>query len=103
MDYKTPEWMNSMIIFSKGREKTRQNILQKILRTTIKMLCIFERTSFTPQLKSNNFAKTSAKFDNPILTPKTYRSIISRFLNKRKISTIPPTAIDDNLISDFKD
>lgn len=94
--------MNSIIILLKGREKNRQNILQKIFWTTIKMLCIFKRRSVTLQLKSNNFAKMCAKLGNPILVPKKYQSIISRFLNKSKIPTILPIAINGNLIHDLE-
>ena len=38
----------------------------------------------------------SAKLDNQ------YWSIISRFLNKTKVPTIPPVLVNGKLISDFK-
>ena len=44
----------------------------------------------------------SAKLDNPNTAPKTYWSIISRFLNKRKMPAIPPILADGKLVSDFK-
>ena len=44
----------------------------------------------------------SAKLDNCNTAPKTYWSIISRFLNKRKVPAIPPILADGKLVSDFK-
>ena len=44
----------------------------------------------------------SAKLDSPDTAPKTYWSIISRFLNKRKMPVIPPILADGNLVSDFE-
>ena len=43
-----------------------------------------------------------AKLDNPNTAPKTYWSIISRILNKRKIPAIPPILADVKLVSNFK-
>ena len=39
----------------------------------------------------------SAKLDNSNLVPKTYWSIVSRFLNKSKIPTIPPVLVNGKL------
>ena len=44
----------------------------------------------------------SAKLDNPNTAPKTYWSIRSRFLNKRKMPATPSIFADGKLISDFK-
>ena len=44
----------------------------------------------------------SAKLDNPNTVPKTYWSIISRFLKNRKILVIPPILADGKLVSDLK-
>ena len=44
----------------------------------------------------------SAKLDNPNTAPKSYWSIISRFLNRRKMPAIPPVLADGKLLSDFK-
>ena len=54
------------------------------------------------QAKEKHIAKMSAKLDNPNTAPKTYWSIISRFLNKRKMPAIPPVLADGKLVSDFK-
>ena len=44
----------------------------------------------------------SAKLDNHNTAPETYWSLISRFLNRRKIPAIPPILADGKLLSDFK-
>ena len=54
------------------------------------------------QAKEKQMAKMSAKLDNRGTTPNKYWSIISRFLNKRKVPTIPPIFADCKLVSNFK-
>ena len=44
----------------------------------------------------------SAKLDNPNTAPKKYWTIISRFLNKRKMPAISPIPANTKLVSDFK-
>ena len=44
----------------------------------------------------------SAKLDNPQTVPKTYSSIVNRFLNTKKISIIPLILVNGKLISDFQ-
>ena len=104
-DYKTPEWMNSMVISSLKKRKTPAKILYKNPADYNKN-ALFDQankcTELILQSKSNNIAKISAKLDNPTLVAKTYWSIISRFLNKTKVPTIPPVLVNGKLISDFK-
>ena len=61
-----------------------------------------ECTRFIIQAKEKHIAKMSAKLDNPNTALKTYWSIISRFLNKRKMPAIPPILADGKLVFDFK-
>ena len=61
-----------------------------------------ESTRLIIQAKEKQIAKMSAKLDNPNTAPRTYWSIISRFLNKRKMPAIPPILADGKLVSDFK-
>ena len=42
------------------------------------------------------------KFNDPKTAPKTYCSILSRFLHNKKIPAIPPLLINDKFISDFR-
>ena len=41
------------------------------------------------------------KIDNPFKVPKTYRSILSNFLGKRKTANITPLIVNDFVVSDF--
>ena len=45
----------------------------------------------------------SAKSDNLETAPKTYWSIISKFLNTKKIPIIPLILVNGKLISDFQE
>ena len=44
----------------------------------------------------------SAKLDNLKTVPKTYWSIINKFLSNKKIPIIPPILVNGELVSDFK-
>ena len=59
-------------------------------------------TGLIIQAKEKHVAKMSAQLDNLKTAPKTYWSIISRFLNRRKMPAIPPILADGKLVSGFK-
>ena len=59
-------------------------------------------TGLIIQAKEKHIAKMSAQLDNLKTAPKTYWSIISRFLNRRKMPAIPPILFDGKLLSGFK-
>ena len=59
-------------------------------------------TNLVLQAKTNNIIKISAQLDDPNLAPKTYRLIVSRFLNKKKMPTVLPALVNSKLISDFQ-
>ena len=44
----------------------------------------------------------SAKLNNPKSVPKTYWSIINKFLNNKKFPIIPPILVNSELVSHFK-
>ena len=44
----------------------------------------------------------SAKLDNPKTVPKTYWSIINKFLSNKKTPIIPPVLVNGELVSDFE-
>ena len=44
----------------------------------------------------------SAKLDNPRTVPKTYWSIINKFLSNKKTPIIPPVLVNGELVSDFE-
>ena len=47
-------------------------------------------------------AKMSTNLDNPRTAPKTYWSIINKFLSNKKIRIVPALLVDGELVSDFK-
>ena len=59
-------------------------------------------TGLIIQAKEKHIAKMSAQLDNLKTAPKAYWSIISRFLNRRKMPAIPPILADGKLVSGFK-
>ena len=59
-------------------------------------------TQLSLEAKEQNIVKMDAKPDNPKMTPKTYRSILSRFWNNKKIPIIPFLFVEGKLISNFK-
>ena len=63
---------------------------------------VSEYTKLIVEAKDKNLAKLSSKLDNPDTAAKSYRSIINRFLNNKKIPIIPPVLFEGKLISDFE-
>ena len=61
-----------------------------------------ESTSLINELKDRYIATMSAKLDNPKTVPKTYWSIINKFLSSKKIPIIPPILVNGELVSYFK-
>ena len=59
-------------------------------------------TKLIVEAKDKHLAKLSSKLDSPDTAPKTYWSIINRFLNKKKIPIIPPVLFEGKLISDLE-
>ena len=61
-----------------------------------------ECTSLINKSKDRYFAKMSAKLVNPKTLPKTYWSIINKFLSNKKVPFIPPLLVNGDLVSDLK-
>ena len=62
---------------------------------------VSECTKLIIEAKDKHLAKLSLKLDNPDTAPKTYWSIINKFLNNKKIPIIPPVFYKGEPISDF--
>ena len=62
---------------------------------------VSECTKLIIEAKDKHLAKLSSKLNNPDTAPKTYWSIINKFLNNKKIPIIPPVFYEGELISDF--
>ena len=105
LDCKHPEYINSFIIsswkkwtkYTKRFYKNHSDYIKDLLNNQAN-----ECTRLFIQAKEKHIAKMSAKLDNSNTAPKTYWSIISRFLNKRKMPAIPPILADGKLVSDLK-
>ena len=61
-----------------------------------------ECTSLINESKNIYIAKMSANLDNTKSVPKTYWSIINKFLSNKKIPIIQPIHVNGELVSDFK-
>ena len=58
--------------------------------------------SLINESKDRYIAKMSSQLDNPKSVPKTYWSIINKFLTNKKLHVIPPILVNGELVSDFK-
>ena len=104
-DCKYLKWINSFIISSLKKRTKYTKRLYKNPTDYNKDLLINQAnqcTMLTIQAKEKHIAKMSAKLDNPNTAPKSYWSIISRFLNRRKMPAIPAVLADGKLLFDFK-
>ena len=61
-----------------------------------------ECTSLIIESKERFIAKMSAKLDNPKTVPKTYWSIINKFLSHKKTPIIQIVLVNGELVSDFE-
>ena len=51
--------------------------------------------------KEKHLTRLSAKLEDPSTAPKTYWSILNRFLSNKKLPIIPPILVDDRVVSNF--
>ena len=111
---KYPESMNSFIIssfkkrtkytkrFYKNPSEYNKDLLNNQVNECTRLIIQAKKTSKQTKKKTKKqIAKMSAKLDNPNTAPKTYWSIRSRFLNKRKMPATPSIFADGKLISDL--
>ena len=104
-DYKTPEWINRSIKLSlKKRSKLTKRYHSNPTANNKEALDFQakECTSLIIESKERFIAKMSAKLDNPKTVPKTYWSIINKFLSNKKTPIIPPVLVNGELVSDFE-
>ena len=62
-----------------------------------------ESTGLTLDAKEKNVRCTIHKLNGPLTAPKTYSSILNRFLNNRKIPAIPPLLVNGDIITNFSE
>ena len=62
---------------------------------------IDECTTLILDVKEKYVRCMSNKLNDPLTAPKTYWSILNRFLNNRKIPAIPPLLVNGDIIINF--
>ena len=108
-DYRQPPWMTDNIDKNKLTKLT--NLFYKNGQRNSDHIKVLEKseecTSFISEAKNvrvlflNNILKMTSKLENSNAAPKTYWSILNRFLYNKKIPAIPPLLLDGNFILDF--
>ena len=104
-DYRQPPWMTDDIKKSqKQRSKLTKYFHKNGQRNSdyIKVLQKSEEcTNLISEAKNNYILKMTSKLEDSNTAPKTYWSILNRFLYNKKIPAIPPLLVDGTFISDF--
>ena len=62
-----------------------------------------EYTALILDAKERYVRCMSSKLNDPLTAPKTYWSILSRFLNNKEIATIPPLLVNGDIITNFSE
>ena len=103
--HKDPPWINKEI---KSALRYKNRLHKKYIsgRTEVDKINLKSYTDFVCDLittaKESYFINLGKKLNDPKTSPKTYWSIIKRFLNKIKISTIPPLLVNGMFVTDFR-
>ena len=103
-DYKKPVWMNKEITLLL---KKRSKIIKKYYsdpadhNKTLMLSTANECTRFIIATKEKFLTRLSAKLQDPSTAPKTYWSILNRFLSNNMLPIIPPILVDDRGVSNF--
>ena len=106
-DYRQPPWMTDDIKKSlKQRSKLTKYFYKNGQRNSdhVKVLQKSEEcTNLISEAKKNYILKMTSKLEDSNTAPKTYWSILNRFLYNKKIPAIPPLLVDvdGTFISDF--
>ena len=105
-NHRDPPWMNNEIksaLLRKNRLYKKYISGGKKQEHEIKLRQHTEVVSnLITSTKNSYFANLGEKLNNPETRPKTYWSILKRFLNKIKIPTIPPLLVDGIFETDYK-
>ena len=103
-DNKTPDWMNRSIALSIKKQSTLTKRYYANPTGYNKEMLLHQVSECTKQIieaKDKHLAKLNSKLDNPDRAPKTYWSIINKFLNNKKIPITSPVLYEGDLISDL--
>ena len=97
-------WMNPKISSSVRKRAKLTKLFYKNPSDSLKVLLMsksIECSNLIVTAKENYHKKVAEKLDNPFTAPKTYWSILNKFLGKRKTPNIPPLRVNDVVVSDF--
>ena len=105
--YKRPPWMTDYI---KSRLRERSKMTKKYYKYG-QVKSYFDQlqektdecTALILDAKEKDVRCMSKKLNNLLTAPKTYWSIINRFLNNRKIPAIPPLLVNGDIITNFSE
>ena len=104
-DYRQPPWMTDD---TKKSLKQRSNLTKCFYKNGqrnsdhIKVLQKSEEcTNLISEAKKNYILKMTSKLEDSNTAPKTFWSILNRFLYNKKIPAIPPLLVDGTFIPDF--
>ena len=104
-NHRDPPWMNKEI---KGALRYKNRLYKKYISGGKKQedeLRFQDNSEFLSKLitatKDSYFSNLGRRLNDPTTSPKTYWSILKRFLNKIKIPSIPPLLVDDSFVTDF--
>ena len=101
-DYKKPVWMNKEItLLLKKRSKLTKKYYNDLTDHNKNLMVdtANEYIRLTIAAKEKNLIRLSAELEDPSTAPKTYWSILNRFLSNKKIPIIPPLLVDDRVVS----
>ena len=104
-DYRQPPWMTDDIKKSlKQRSKFTKYFYKNGQRNSDHITVLQkseECTNLISEAKKNYILKMTSKLEDSNTAPKTYWSILNRFLYNKKIPAIPPLLVDGTFILDF--
>ena len=101
-DYKKPVRMNKEItLLLKKRSKLTKKYYNDLTDHNKNLMVdtANEYIRLTIAAKEKNLIRLSAELEDPSTAPKTYWSILNRFLSNKKIPIIPPLLVDDRVVS----
>ena len=104
-DYRQPPWMTDDIKKSLKQRSKLTKYFYKIGQSNIDHIKVLQKseecTNLISEAKKNYILKMTSKREDSNTAPKTYWSILNRFLYNKKIPAIPPLLVDGTFISDF--
>ena len=104
LDFKKPVWMNKEItLLLKKRSKLTKKYYNDPTyhNKSLMVNAAFECTRLITAANEKNFIRLSTKLEDLSAAPKTYWSILNRFLSNKKILIIQPILAEDRVVSTF--